>query len=103
MKQDVFFFRSGDIVEVKVWVVEGFKKCLQVFEGVVIVICNCGLYFVFIVCKIFNGEGVECVFQIYFSVVDSIFVKCCGVVCKVKLYYLCECIGKVVCIKECFN
>lgn len=103
MKQDVFFFRSGDIVEVKVWVVEGFKKRLQVFEGVVIVIRNRGLYFVFIVRKIFNGEGVERVFQIYFSVVDSIFVKRRGVVRKVKLYYLRERIGKVVRIKERFN
>lgn len=102
MKQDVFFFCLGDIVEVKVWVVEGFKKCLQAFEGVVIAICNCGLHFAFIVCKIFNGEGVERVFQIYFLVVDSIFVKCCGAVCKAKLYYLRERIGKAACIKERF-
>lgn len=103
MKQDVSFFCLGDTVEVKVWVVEGSKKCLQAFEGVVIAICNCGLYSVFTVCKISNGEGVECVFQTYSLVVDSISVKCCGAVCKAKLYYLCECTGKAACIKECLN
>ena len=36
MKQDVPSFRPGDTVEVKVWVVEGSKKRLQAFEGVVI-------------------------------------------------------------------
>ena len=38
MKQDVPSFRPGDTVEVKVWVVEGSKKRLQAFEGVVIAI-----------------------------------------------------------------
>jgi large subunit ribosomal protein L19 len=62
LKIDVFVFGLGDIVVVKVRVTEGDKECLQVYEGVVIAKCNCGLNFVFIVCKILNGVGVECVF-----------------------------------------
>ena len=47
MKQDVPSFRPGDTVEVKVWVVEGSKKRLQAFEGVVIAIRNRGLHSAF--------------------------------------------------------
>ena len=59
MKQDVPSFRPGDTVEVKVWVVEGSKKRLQAFEGVVIAIRNRGLHSAFTVRKISNGEGVR--------------------------------------------
>jgi len=56
MKQDVPSFRPGDSVEVKVWVVEGSKKRLQAFEGVVIAIRNRGLHSAFTVRKrIFCG------------------------------------------------
>ena len=48
MKQDVPSFRPGDTVEVKVWVVEGSKKRLQAFEGVVIAIRNRGLHSLFV-------------------------------------------------------
>jgi large subunit ribosomal protein L19 len=72
MKQDVPSFRPGDTVEVKVWVVEGSKKRLQAFEGVVIAIRNRGLHSAFTVRKISNGEGVERVFQTHSPVVDSI-------------------------------
>ncbi len=56
----------------KVWVVEGSKKRLQAFEGVVIAIRNRGLHSAFTVRKISNGEGVERVFQTHSPVVDSI-------------------------------
>ncbi|MER1720980.1 50S ribosomal protein L19, partial [Proteus terrae] len=42
-------FRPGDTLEVKVWVVEGSKKRLQAFEGVVIAIRNRGLHSAFTV------------------------------------------------------
>ncbi|MCE1813519.1 50S ribosomal protein L19, partial [Enterobacter hormaechei] len=80
MKQDVPSFRPGDTVEVKVWVVEGSKKRLQTFEGVVIAIRNRGLHSAFTVRKISNGEGVERVFQTHSPVVDSINVKRRGAV-----------------------
>ncbi|KUA71214.1 50S ribosomal protein L19 [Salmonella enterica] len=99
MKQNVPSFRPGDTVEVKVWVVEGTKKRLQAFEGVVIAIRNRGLHSAFTVRKISNGEGVERVFP----VVDSIAVKRRGAVRKAKLYYLRERTGKAARIKERLN
>ena len=103
MKQDVPSFRPGDTVEVKVWVVEGSKKRLQAFEGVVIAIRNRGLHSAFTVRKISNGEGVERVFQTHSPVVDSISVKRRGAVRKAKLYYLRERTGKTTRIKERLN
>ncbi|SQC91473.1 50S ribosomal protein L19 [Cedecea neteri] len=100
MKQDVPSFRPGDSVEVKVWVVEGSKKRLQAFEGVVIAIRNRGLHSAFTVRKISNGEGVERVFQTHSPVIDSITVKRRGAVRKAKLYYLRERTGKSARIKS---
>lgn len=50
MKQDVPSFRPGDTVEVKVWVVEGSKKRLQAFEGVItlFVTAVCTLHSLFV-------------------------------------------------------
>ena len=92
-----------DVPSLKVWVVEGSKKRLQAFEGVVIAIRNRGLHSAFTVRKISNGEGVERVFQTHSPVVDSISVKRRGAVRKAKLYYLRERTGKAARIKERLN
>lgn len=99
LKQNVPSFRPGD-TEVKVWVVEGSKRRLQAFEGVVIAIRNRGLHSAFTLRKISNGVGVERVFQTHSPVVDSITVKRKGAVRKAKLYYLRERSGKSARIKE---
>ncbi|KAG8283862.1 hypothetical protein J6590_007877 [Homalodisca vitripennis] len=93
-------FRPGDSVEVKVWVVEGSKKRLQSFEGMIIAIRNRGLHSAFTVRKISNGEGVERVFQMHSPIIESITVKRCGFVRKAKLYYLRKRTGKAARIKE---
>lgn len=100
LKKDIPDFRQGDTVEVKVWVVEGDKRRLQTYEGVVIAIRNRGLHSAFTVRKISNGEGVERVFQTHSPIVESIFVKRRGLVRQSKLYYLRELRGKAARIKE---
>ncbi|WP_225639392.1 50S ribosomal protein L19 [Candidatus Profftia sp. (ex Adelges kitamiensis)] len=101
MKQGIPTFRVGDSLEVKVWVVEGLKKRLQAFEGVVIAIRNrCNLHFAFTVRKISNGEGVERVFQAHSPLIESVSIKRSGAVRKAKLYYLRERTGKSTRIKE---
>ena len=57
-------YAPGDTVIVSVNVVEGTRKRLQAFEGVVIAKRNRGLNSSFIVRKISNGEGVERTFQV---------------------------------------
>ena len=93
-------FRAGDTVIVSVNVVEGSRKRVQAFEGVVIARRNRGLNSSFIVRKISSGEGVERTFQLYSPMIAGIEVKRHGDVRRAKLYYLRERSGKAARIKE---
>lgn len=93
-------FGAGDTVVVNVNVVEGDRKRVQAFEGVVIGKRNRGLNSSFIVRKISSGEGVERTFQTYSPLIASIEVKRRGDVRRAKLYYLRERSGKSARIKE---
>ncbi|GBQ78195.1 MULTISPECIES: 50S ribosomal protein L19 [Acetobacter] len=81
-------FAAGDTVRVSVQVVEGERKRLQAFEGVVIARSNKGLNSNFTVRKISNGEGVERVFPLYAPTIAEIKVVRRGKVRRAKLYYL---------------
>lgn len=93
-------FAPGDTVVVNVNVVEGNRKRVQAYEGVVISRRNRGLNSNFIVRKISSGEGVERTFQLYSPLISSIEVKRRGDVRRAKLYYLRERSGKSARIKE---
>src|SRR6187551_3343767 len=88
-------FAPGDTVIVNVNVVEGTRKRVQAFEGVVIAKRNRGLNSGFTVRKISSGEGVERTFQTYSPLIAGIEVKRRG-----DLYYLRERSGKSARIKE---
>ena len=81
-------FAPGDTLVVNVNVVEGNRKRVQAFEGVVIAKRNRGLNSSFIVRKISSGEGVERTFQTYSPLIASVEVKRRGDVRRAKLYYL---------------
>jgi large subunit ribosomal protein L19 len=93
-------FAPGDTVIVNVNVVEGNRKRVQAYEGVVIAKRNRGLNSSFIVRKISSGEGVERTFQLYSPLIAGIEVKRRGDVRRAKLYYLRERSGKSARIKE---
>lgn len=93
-------YAPGDTVIVSVNVVEGTRKRLQAFEGVVIAKRNRGLNSSFIVRKISNGEGVERTFQLYSPLIAKIEVKRRGDVRRAKLYYLRSRSGKSARIRE---
>jgi large subunit ribosomal protein L19 len=93
-------FQPGDTVVVNVNVVEGDRKRVQAYEGVVIAKKRRGLNSAFIVRKISSGEGVERTFQLYSPLIASIEVKRKGDVNRAKLYYLRELSGKAARIKE---
>ena len=93
-------FSAGDTVVVSVKVVEGERKRVQAYEGVVISRRNRGLNSNFIVRKISSGEGVERTFQTYSPLIASIEVKRRGDVGRSKLYYLRKLTGKAARIKE---
>ena len=93
-------FAPGDTVVVNVNVVEGNRKRVQAYEGVVIAKRNRGLNSSFIVRKISSGEGIERTFQTYSPLIASIEVKRRGDVRRAKLYYLRDRSGKSARIKE---
>jgi large subunit ribosomal protein L19 len=93
-------FAPGDTVVVNVNVVEGDRKRVQAYEGVVIAKRNRGVHSSFIVRKISSGEGVERTFQTYSPLIASIEVKRRGDVRRAKLYYLRDRSGKSARIRE---
>jgi large subunit ribosomal protein L19 len=93
-------FAPGDTVVVNVNVVEGERKRVQAYEGVVISKRNRGLNSSFIVRKISSGEGVERTFQTYSPLIASLTVKRRGDVRRAKLYYLRERSGRSARIRE---
>ncbi len=93
-------FAPGDTVIVNVNVVEGTRKRVQAYEGVVIAKRNRGLNSSFIVRKVSSGEGVERTFQLYSPLIAGIEVKRRGDVRRAKLYFLRQRSGKSARIKE---
>ena len=93
-------FAPGDTVVVNVNVVEGERKRVQAYEGVVIAKRNRGLSSSFIVRKVSSGEGVERTFQLHSPLIASIEVKRRGEVRRAKLYFLRERSGKSARIRE---
>ena len=93
-------FGPGDTVRVNVKVTEGSRERVQAFEGVCIARKSRGLNSAFTVRKISNGEGVERIFPLYSTVIESIQVVRRGVVRRAKLYYLRGRRGKSARIKE---
>ena len=93
-------FSPGDTVVVNVNVVEGDRKRIQAYEGMVVAKRNRGLNSSFIVRKVSSGEGVERTFQTYSPLIASIEIKRNGDVQRAKLYYLRQRSGKAARIRE---
>jgi len=100
MGKKIPVFAPGDTVVVSVNVVEGTRKRVQAFEGVVIAKRNRGINSNFIVRKMSSGEGVERTFQTYSPLIAAVEVKRRGDVRRAKLYYLRDRSGKSARIKE---
>jgi large subunit ribosomal protein L19 len=93
-------FAPGDTVKVNVRIVEGNTERTQAFEGVCIAKKNRGLQSSFTVRKISHGEGVERVFPLYSTRVESVERVRRGDVRRAKLYYLRGLTGKAARISE---
>ena len=93
-------FAPGDTVIVNVNVVEGERKRVQAYEGVVIAKKNRGINSSFTVRKVSSGEGVERTFQTYSPTIESIELKRKGDVRRAKLYYMRQRSGKGARIRE---
>jgi large subunit ribosomal protein L19 len=93
-------FAAGDTVIVNVNVVEGERKRVQAYEGVVVAKRNRGINSSFTVRKVSSGEGVERTFQTYSPLIASVEIKRKGDVRRAKLYYMRARSGKSARIRE---
>lgn len=94
-------FKAGDTVRVGYKVTEGNRSRVQMYEGVCIARNGgAGIGASFTVRKISFGEGVERVFPLYSTNIDSIDVVRRGRVRRAKLYYLRALRGKSARIAE---
>ena len=93
-------FSPGDTLAVNVRIKEGDRERVQRFEGVCIARSGAGVNESFTVRKISFGEGVERMFPLYSTNIDSITVVRRGRVRRAKLYYLRDRRGKSARIAE---
>jgi large subunit ribosomal protein L19 len=93
-------FKAGDTVRVHFQVIEGERRRLQVFEGVVIKRQGAGVRETFTVRKQSFGVGVERTFPVHSPKIEKIEVGAIGDVNRAKLYYLRGRVGKKARIRE---
>lgn len=88
VRKDIPEFRVGDTVRVNVWVIEGNKKRIQSFEGLVTDINGGSVSKRFSVRKKSYGIGVTRIFPVNAPTIDSIEVIKKGYVRRAKLSFL---------------
>ena len=93
-------FKAGDTVRVHFRVIEGQRRRIQVFEGIVIKRQGSGARETFTVRKQSFGVGVERTFPLHSPKIDKIDVVAIGDVSRAKLYYLRGKVGKKARVRE---
>ncbi len=93
-------FAPGDRVKVHFQVIEGTRRRVQVFEGVVIKRQGHGVRETFTVRKQSFGVGVERMFPVHSPKIERIELAARGDVRRAKLYYLRDRVGKRARVRE---
>jgi large subunit ribosomal protein L19 len=93
-------FKAGDTVRVHFQVIEGTRRRVQVFEGIVIKRQGAGARETFTVRKQSFGVGVERTFPLHSPKIEKIEVAAIGDVNRAKLYYLRGRVGKKARVRE---
>ncbi len=94
LRKDRPRFKAGDTVRVHFQVIEGQRRRIQVFEGIVIKRQGAGVRETFTVRKQSFGVGVERTFPLHSPKIEKIEVVQIGDVNRAKLYYLRAKVGK---------
>ena len=93
-------FKAGDTVRVHFQVIEGTRRRVQVFEGIVLKRQGAGARETFTVRKQSFGVGVERTFPLHSPKIERIEVAAIGDVNRAKLYYLRGRVGKKARVRE---
>ncbi|MBE0429245.1 MAG: 50S ribosomal protein L19 [Thermoleophilia bacterium] len=100
LKKGIPQFKAGDTVKVHFQVIEGTRKRIQVFQGIVIKRQGEGVRETFTVRKHSFGVGVERTFPLHSPKIEKIEVVSVGDVRRAKLYYLRGKVGKRAKVRE---
>ena len=100
LRSDLPRFKPGDTVRVHFQVIEGQRRRVQVFEGIVIKRQGAGARETFTVRKNSFGVGVERTFPLHSPKIEKIEVAAIGDVSRAKLYYLRGKVGKKARVRE---
>jgi large subunit ribosomal protein L19 len=100
LRDDRPAFKAGDTVRVHFQVIEGQRRRIQVFEGIVIKRQGSGVRETFTVRKQSFGVGVERTFPLHSPKIERIEVMAIGDVNRAKLYYLRGKVGKKARVRE---
>ncbi|TMK78091.1 MAG: 50S ribosomal protein L19 [Actinobacteria bacterium] len=100
LRSDLPAFKAGDTVRVHFQVIEGQRRRVQVFEGIVIKRQGAGVRETFTVRKQSFGVGVERTFPLHSPKIEQIEVQAIGDVSRAKLYYLRAKVGKKARVRE---
>jgi large subunit ribosomal protein L19 len=100
LREDLPQFKAGDTVRVHFNVIEGQRRRIQVFEGIVIKRQGSGARETFTVRKQSFGIGVERTFPLHSPKIAKIDVTAIGDVNRAKLYYLRGKLGRKARVRE---
>ena len=100
LRADLPQFKAGDTVRVHFQVIEGQRRRVQVFEGIVIKRQGSGVRETFTVRKQSFGVGVERTFPLHSPKIEKLDVLSIGDVRRAKLYYLRKRVGKRARVKQ---
>jgi large subunit ribosomal protein L19 len=100
LRSDLPPFKAGDTVRVHFQVIEGQRRRVQVFEGIVIKRQGAGVRETFTVRKQSFGVGVERTFPVHSPKIEKIEVQAIGDVNRAKLYYLRSKLGRKARVRE---
>src|SRR5688500_13040575 len=100
LRPDIPQFKAGDTVRVHFQVIEGERRRVQVFEGIVLKRQGSGMRETFTVRKQSFGVGVERTFPVHSPKIERIEVMAIGDVNRAKLYYLRSKLGRKARVRE---
>lgn len=100
IKNDIPEFRPGDIIRLRLKIVEGEKERVQVFEGMVIQRRGSGSHEMITVRKVSNGVGVERIIPLHSPYLLGIEVIRRNKVRRARLFYMRNRVGKALRLKR---
>lgn len=94
LKKEMTDIKPGDLIEVHQKIIEGDRKRIQIFRGILIARKHSGSRETITVRKVSKGIGVEKIFPIHSPLIESINLIKKGSARRAKLYFLRDKVGQ---------